>query len=260
MGLVKSALKSLLRPVRIAGGRFFVASPDPTHSIVWKAAQILSGELVEGDYLEFGVFQGNSLIAAFTTIRSVFRQRASHEIHSSEYRKQVLALWEKMRFFAFDSFQGLPQVGSIDRQSKDFVEGKFAYGVSSLERNLRKGDVDLNKVTIIPGWFEQTCTAAAIERYQMKAASIVHIDCDLYESAKVALKFIEPLIVDGTVLIFDDWYCFRGNPNLGEQRAFAEWKHSKPDWIFSEYQREGPWRISFIASCPASEETQAAKP
>jgi O-methyltransferase len=248
VGLAKSALKSLLRPVRLAGGRFFIPPSDNADSIIWKAAQILSGELVEGDYLEFGVFQGNSLITAFTTIRSVFRQRASHEIHSPEYRKQVLQQWDKMRFFAFDSFRGLPQVGSIDRQSKDFVEGKFAYNVSSLERNLRTGGVDLDKVTIVPGWFEQTCTAATIEKYQMKAASIVHIDCDLYESAKTALKFIEPLMVDGTVLIFDDWYCFRGNPDLGEQRAFKEWAGNKPDWKFSEYQREGPWRMSFIAS------------
>ncbi|MGH9471088.1 MAG: hypothetical protein ACRD1N_12200, partial [Terriglobia bacterium] len=47
---------------------------------------------------------------------------------------------------------------------------------------------------------------------------------------------------------FDDWYCFRGNPDLGEQRAFREWAQSKPEWYFTEYQKEGPSRNSFIVS------------
>lgn len=82
----------------------------------------------------------------------------------------------------------------------------------------------------------------------MTKAAIVNIDCDLYESARVVLRFIESLLTEGTVLIFDDWYTFRGNPNLGEQRAFREWTATLTDWIFTEYQKEGPWRNSFIAN------------
>jgi O-methyltransferase len=246
---LKSTLRSFLRPVRVAGGRFFIRPSDDIKStIVWKAAQVLSGELVEGDYLEFGVFDGASLANAFKTIRDVYRQRASDERHSAEYRKQVLELWKKMRFFGFDSFQGLPELSPMDRQSNEFVKGKFAYSLSSFQRKLRAGRVDPGKVVIVPGWFEQTCTAETAEKYQMKAVSIVNIDCDLYESTRVALRFIAPLMVDGTVLIFDDWYSFRGNPELGEQRAFSEWKLSKPDWVFTEYQKEGAYRISFIAT------------
>lgn len=79
--------------------------------------------------------------------------------------------------------------------------------------------------------------------------SIIHVDCDLYSSAKTVLEFVKPLLVDGTIIIFDDWYCFRGNPNLGEQRAFNEWRATMPDWSFTQYQKEGPWRNSFIAHC-----------
>lgn len=252
MGLLKSALKPLLRPVRLAGGRFFIRDIDES-TIVWKAAQILSGELVEGDYLEFGVFRGASLINAFTTIRDVYHQRSRDEIHSMEYRKQVLQLWDKMRFFAFDSFCGLPSPDGIDRDSKDFVKGKFVCDLTGFYSNLKSGSVDLNKVIPVPGWFEETCIAQTIKKYGMKAASIIHVDCDLYESTKVVLKFIEPLLTDGTVLIFDDWYCFRGNPDLGEQRAFAEWQRSKADWSFTEYQKEGPWRNSFAANHRANQ-------
>lgn len=39
-----------------------------------------------------------------------------------------------------------------------------------------------------------------------------------------ALEFVTDLLVDGTILIFDDWFLFRGRSDRGEQRAFAEWK------------------------------------
>ncbi|WP_044252706.1 hypothetical protein [Isosphaera pallida] len=77
---------------------------------------------------------------------------------------------------------------------------------------------------------------------------MIDVDCDLYSSAKVVLEFITPLMVDGTILIFDDWYCFRGHPQRGERAAFAEWSAGLPHWVFKEYQKEGSWRMSFIAN------------
>jgi O-methyltransferase len=248
VGLLKSTLKSLLYPVRVRGGRFFIPPPDDTETIVWKAAQMLGGEIVEGDYLEFGVFRGDSFIRAFRIIGDVYQQRPLNPVHSTEYRKQASQLWGRMRFFAFDSFQGLPAPGAIDKESRDFVEGKFTCDLEGFKRNLENCGVDLSKVVVVPGWFQQTCTPKTIETHKMKAASIIHIDCDLYESAKIVLKFVEPLLVDGSVLIFDDWYCFRGNPALGEQRAFTEWAKTMRGWIFSEYQKEGSCRNSFIAN------------
>lgn len=248
MSLVKSALKPLLRPLRLAGGRFLIRPADESNTIVWKAAQILSGELVEGDYLEFGVFRGDSFIRSYGTIRDVYRSRSLDEIHSVEYRNQVLQLWTNMRFFAFDSFSGLPSTDAFDRQTNDFVEGKFACDLPAFRKNIKSGGVDLSKVVTVPGWFEETCVAETIKKYEMRAAAIIHVDCDLYDSASVALKFIEPLLVDGTVLIFDDWYCFRGNPELGERRAFLEWSRDMPGWTFTEYQKEGPWRNSYVAN------------
>ena len=56
------------------------------------------------------------------------------------------------------------------------------------------------------------------------------------------------LIQDGTVLIFDDWFAFRGNPRRGEQRAFAEWCATVRDFDFVEFHQEGVWRKSFIAA------------
>ncbi|MDE3180561.1 MAG: hypothetical protein KGM47_12990 [Acidobacteriota bacterium] len=68
---LKSALKSALRPVREAGESFLNIQDSEKDSIIWKAAQIVSAELIEGDYVEFGVFRGSSIITAFSTIKDV---------------------------------------------------------------------------------------------------------------------------------------------------------------------------------------------
>ena len=62
------------------------------------------------------------------------------------------------------------------------------------------------------------------EAYDIKA-SIVHIDCDLYDSTKEVLNFIENIIILGTILIFDDWDSFKDEDveNMGERKAFKEW-------------------------------------
>ena len=35
------------------------------------------------------------------------------------------------------------------------------------------------------------------------------VDCDLYQSTVPVLAFLADLLQDGTVVLFDDWYCFR---------------------------------------------------
>jgi hypothetical protein len=250
-----SAFTRALRPLRMFLGRlalrpeFDARARAHMDTIIYKAAQITSAEHIEGDYLEFGVFRGTSFIQSFATMKHVYQERARDtRTHSPQYRETVKRRWQNMRFFAFDSFRGLPPVTGIDAGSSDFVAGKFDCSLEDFLAKIRARGVDIGKVVAVPGWFDETCSPKTIGRYGMKHTAIVHVDCDLYASTAVVLDFVEPLLVDGTVLIFDDWYCFRGNPALGEQRAFREWSRRLRGWTFTEFQKEGPWRNSFIAN------------
>jgi O-methyltransferase len=243
---IKPFLKSALLPVRSMGATFF--HPLREDSVLWKAAQLCFSELVEGDYLEFGVSRGDSFVHAINTVRHVYRWYATNTGHTPHQRRRAQEIRDGMRFFAFDSFCGLPAPKGVDRHSRDFTERQFAFSLGAFLDRVRRNGIDVERVVAVPGWFHDTCTRETIGKYQMKAASIVHVDCDLYESARVVLKFVEPLLVDGSILIFDDWYCFRGNPELGEQRAFREWAPTKSGWIFTEYQKEGAWANSFLAN------------
>jgi hypothetical protein len=85
----------------------------------------------------------------------------------------------------------------------------------------------------------------------LRKAALVWIDCDFYESTVPVLEFITDYVQDGTLLIFDDWFCFRGDPERGEQRAFAEWLARNP-WIRAgELLRFGWHGSSFILRCAA---------
>jgi O-methyltransferase len=247
---VKQTLKRILHPVRKLAARFVtVEEPYYGDTIIYKAANIIAAEKVEGDYLEFGVFNGSSFIQAHRIIKAVFEQKQKlHAGRTEEDAVEIRRIWDEMRFFAFDSFQGLPEPHAFDKESGDFAKGKYTCTERSFRENLVTQGVPLGKVVTIAGWFEETCTEETIRKYAMKKASIIHVDCDFYASARKALEFVKPLLTDGTIIVFDDWYCFRGNPNLGEQRAFNEWKATMTGWIFTEYQKEGAWRNSFIAS------------
>jgi O-methyltransferase len=247
---MKQTLKRALYPVRkIAAGFVNINPANSDNTIISKAANIIAPEKVEGDYLEFGVFAGASFIRSYHMIKDVFKAHQKlHAGRTEDDAAEIKRIWDNMRFFAFDSFQGLPEPNGVDKETNSFATGKYTCTENSFHENLVKAGVPLCKVVIIAGWFEETCTEETIKKFAMKKASIIHVDCDLYASARTALEFVKPLLTDGTIIIFDDWYCFRGNPNLGEQRAFNEWKATMTDWIFTEYQKEGPWRNSFIAS------------
>ncbi|MET0668281.1 MAG: TylF/MycF/NovP-related O-methyltransferase [Methyloceanibacter sp.] len=145
-----------------------------------------------GAYVEFGVFNGLTLSIA-------------HEV-----------MPRHVKLYGFDSFQGVP---------KD-VEGLYLEGMCKCDlpttlRFLNERNVDWNRLHLIEGWFADTLTAA--RQKSIGKASYVMVDCDLYESAALALTFVEPLIEDSAILIFDDWHGFQAaERGMGERRAFEE--------------------------------------
>ena len=82
-------------------------------------------------------------------------------------------------------------------------------------------------------------------------ASIIWPDCDLYSSACDVFRYLHHILQDGTILIIDDWFSFKGNPTKGVQSAFNKWLISdniKSKFIVNEYQRDDWKRNSFIVN------------
>ena len=95
---------SLLLPLPVSKWlySFFITfiRKDVRHSYFKKAFQSISKSVIDGDYLEFGVFQGSSFMMSYKLSR--------------KYQLN------KMRFFAFDSFAGLPNSEGITYKKDEF--------------------------------------------------------------------------------------------------------------------------------------------
>ncbi len=176
---------------------------------------------VEGDYLEFGVFKG----ATFT------------ESYKIAHEKKMRGSLKDMRFFAFDSFEGLPEPKGVDKEFRQFEKGEYSFSLERFTQNLSRSNIKPEDVTIVPGWFKDTLTQDLKKKHNLKKAAVVWIDGDLYESTVPCLDFVYDLLVDGTIIVFDDWFFFKGNPQKGEQRAFGEWLARHPELKVSEFHK-----------------------
>jgi tetratricopeptide (TPR) repeat protein len=106
----------------------------------------------------------------------------------------------------FDSFVGLPEDWSE-------AERRGSYSTHGLLPPVRAN------VRLHPGWFEHTVPPFLAEARQPVA--LAHIDCDLYSSTRTVLEAMRPFLVEGSVLVFDDYAGYPGFEQH-EKRAFEE--------------------------------------
>ena len=191
------------------------------------AMQFVSASKLKGDYLEFGVYKGKTFAGAY-------------------HLAQAFNL-DSMHFYAFDSFSGLPEIAGIDAAGfKHFEKNEYSCDLRNFTNNIYGLGVDKNKVHITTGWFDKVLNENTMKKLPLEKASVIWIDSDLYESAVPVLNFITDYLQNGTLIIFDDWFCFRGDPEKGEQKAFKEWLENNPQIKVSHYQKFNWQGNSFI--------------
>jgi len=124
------------------------------------------------DYLEFGVFQGDSI-----------RHWAGLNTNPDS------------RFYGFDSFEGLPE----DWKRFDGQMVKAHFDVDGA-----LPDIDDDRVSFVPGWFQETVDVF-LEKFEPRSQLVVHVDSDLYSSALYVLTRLDALLVPGTIVVFDEF-------------------------------------------------------
>jgi hypothetical protein len=113
----------------------------------------------------------------------------------------------KQMVYGFDSFTGLQE---------DWSGAKFAKGKFDLGGKLPKVQ---SNVELVKGWFEDTLPGFLANREDNFA--FMHIDCDTYEATKTVLDLAGPRIKTGSILIFDEYFGYRGW-KCGEFKAWQE--------------------------------------
>lgn len=181
---------------------------------------------ISGDYFEFGLWRGKT----FTWARMMAR------------RYRVAGV----KFRGFDSFQGLP--ATAERQFSIWSQGQFAFSRREFEQVLKRKGFRTDEYELTEGFYDQTLTPQLSNQLQSRGvkAAVVYIDCDLYESTRDALRFMRPFLQEGTVVCFDDYFAYRGRPDMGEQRALAEFQEANVTFRMRPYLLYGSLGMSFL--------------
>jgi hypothetical protein len=201
------------------------------------ALDYINYERVPGDVVEFGVYTGIAL--------ALFAQ--GHAFDTKDMTR---------RFVGFDSFEGLPP--SADQharwQPRDCAVNHSWHPMIPIGAPVRPAVTldlfaacGLEAPSLHTGPFTETIGRVVPSTYPEIA--LVHFDCDLYESTRDALALAAPALQDGAMLMFDDWFHYRGNPGKGQARAFAEFLDRHPQWVSVPYRSYSTFCQAFILSC-----------
>lgn len=258
--MLRYTIKKLLQPVRLWPRRILLLPSFEeqqfvsTRGCLYRACQFANRNYITGDYLEFGVWRGDSFTKVYHFLSKLrsdhlawLERRSTHasQTGSSSPEHERWRQW-KPRLFAFDSFEGLPEPEQQEIP-EEWVKGGYACSEEQFRRNLASDGVDLKDLITVPGFYDKTLNSETKKRLGLQRAAIVHVDCDLYESTIVVLDFVTDLLGQGSVLVFDDWFYNQGRKDRGEQKACYEWLEHNPQLELVEYWRDVA-AIAFIVN------------
>lgn len=190
----------------------------------FQAAQIyLQVNRIDGTYLEFGSHEANTFRMALNTLGQ----------HSKPNKIS--------RFWAFDSFSGMPEPEGIDKQKIWRASMNF----TSQEKFLGLVRSDAYRVTTVKGFYNESLAGLNLPKDQLPA--LAYIDCDYYSSTNDVLTWLAPYLRHGCLLAFDDWDCYFGDDERGQRRAFREFRESQTGRLhFVEFMKINSGGMCFI--------------
>ena len=180
------------------------------------------GNVLPQTYYEFGCHSGRTFSAAMNASK--------------------LLKMKNFKSFAFDSFQGLPET---DDEDGYFKKGTFHTSEEKFKNIIKQstGQV-LGPEQVISGFYEKSLTPELCQRLPKIGA--LHIDVDLYSSTVEVLTFVRELLVSGSVILFDDYYCFNPDKPAGELRALNEFLEAHTEFGIIPWKAYSTFGQSFF--------------
>jgi Macrocin-O-methyltransferase (TylF) len=162
----------------------------------------------EGDIIECGVFRGSTLLGV------------AHRLACRGIRN--------VKLIGCDSFQGFPAPSQEDAlEDGSFHERALQGSFSDTDYNALCSRIAAlgfaSQINILKGFFEET-----LPRLQDTRFSIVHLDCDLYQSYRTCLNFLYPRLLPGGYMVFDE-YDHSAPVYPGARKAIDEFLADRPE-------------------------------
>ncbi|SNS23634.1 Macrocin-O-methyltransferase (TylF) [Belliella buryatensis] len=176
---------------------FTMTSPERLISLIYSIEYIHKNK-IDGDFVECGVWKGGSVMAMILKLQKL-------EV-------------ENRRIWLYDTFEGMTAPQQEDQKydgtsasqllEKDIERKSNVWAVCHLEeviKNISSLSYPKNLINYVKGPVEKT-----LNKEVPKKISLLRLDTDWYESTKVELDILFPKLVNGGVLIIDDYGHWKG--------------------------------------------------
>jgi O-methyltransferase len=161
----------------------------PCHTYVRNLQLVQTGYGLTGSIVECGSWRGG-MIAGIASVLGADRD-----------------------YYVFDSFEGLPQAKEIDGFAaiKWQSDKGSQYYFNNCKADFKEAQAAMilsgaKKYKIIKGWFSDTLKAYPSQ----KPIAILRLDGDWYESTITCLEYLYPKVVNGGIIILDDYHVWEG--------------------------------------------------
>lgn len=222
---------------------------NDVHGALHRAWAYVHATQLSGDYYEFGVYRGASLVSAWLSYRHFRRHlESSGDLPFQRSGTVVEFMHHDSTFYGFDTFTGMPD----NNEGEDsLAPGSFAASLQQAQALCTAVGLREPYLRLVPGLFAENAQAIGL-----RPAAIVHLDCDLYASTRDALTLIGPNLVQGSVLLCDDHDLFRACNTKGQRRALREFvQHSAIE--LEPWFSYGAASRAYLCHLPAAEQSMA---
>jgi O-methyltransferase len=231
--------------------RFYGPLPEPVKRVArrlrrrWDRVPVSSGyatdRWIRKEYFEFGQRSRREIFMSIARFHHINRPMTGYYFEFGSHEANTMRMaWDTFRhlfdftYVAFDSFEGLPEIGPIDEQ-KIWEPGKLKTEEADFRKVVERHGVPANRLVTVKGYYDDSLNEQTRQRFDGRKAAVVYIDCDLYASTVPVLRFVRDFLQRGTVIVFDDWFCFHGDPERGERLAWSEFLEANPTLRFEPF-------------------------
>jgi len=159
---------------------------------------------LNGDYIEFGIFKGKSLLHSYKSYKNIFDH-------------------VNISFHGLDSFTGFPVENHNFYRNDNFV---------SNSAKVKKFFDKYKQIHIHEGFFNEAFNNPKLQNTNF---SFAFIDCDIYESSNDAFLFLKTRMVNGGFIMIDDFTSVDTNGNTIAKSFFEHFEIGKDVVLYSTY-------------------------
>lgn len=214
-------LEDIQKIVTVSNKKVYRNDWEPNQNIrkqMYEIAKAQTAEYVLKNMSKVKAFNVSLDILTYAISEAVIKgQYLEFGVYSGGTINHIAKLLPDETVYGFDCFEGLPETWRSGYEQGCFKIEKLP-------------DVKSN-VNLVKGLFVETLPIFV--QAHSEVCALIHIDCDLYSSTVCVLEGLREQIVEGTILVFDEYFNYPGWQD-GEFRAFQEFVakyHLKYEYI-----------------------------